>query len=364
MRVMLATRRVTSTFLLATLVIAACAPAAVPAPATVQTPAAAPASPRATSVAATASPAPKPVAIKVGASTPPGDPVIVALESVGKDLSSKTNGRITIQIFPGGQLGGSLEIIDQVSKGTIQMAIFNPLITASVEPRMGVFAAPFLFPDADSLYRAADSPTGQEVFEPLRAKKGIRVLDSWFLGSWVFAMKSKTVNQCADLKGVKVRTPPGPVLSRYMEICGAAALQMSFGDVYLALQTGTIDGIPIPLSIIESGKLYEVTKFLTSKPILFDIFQPLVNEQFWQSLSPADQKLVKDAFRAGRATNDKIVKEAETKVVEKLRGLKFTISDNPDVASFRTAADQLVRELSKDWGGSDFVQRLQKAGSP
>jgi tripartite ATP-independent transporter DctP family solute receptor len=305
---------------------------------------------------------PGPVTIKLGVTVPPGHPAVQSLQQVAVMLDKRSSGRVKMQIFPGGQLGSTLDNIDQVSKGTIQMSMVNPSITAQVVPEMGVFAAPFLFPSLEAVYKAAASPTGQRITDKLRTEKGIRALDPWYLGGWNLFTNKRLVHKCDDLKGMKLRVPASPVLKDFFERCGAGVVAMDFSEVYLSLNTGVIDGIPMPLAIMESGKLHEVVKFGTLSTYLYDLFHPLVSEKFWSTLSPGDQKLLVDVFAEGRKINDSTAMKVEAAAVDLFVQKKITLDRNVDVESFREAAKKTWEVFRDRWGGTQTIEALQAAG--
>ncbi len=289
-------------------------------------------------------------------------PVSLAAEQVSKMVAEKTNGRIKIELFPGGQLGSIDEMLSQVSRNTIQLHMANPPILSRFSSKIGVFAAPFLFPKIESVYKAAASPVGQAVLDELRTQQNMRVLSAWYLGSWNIMATKRPVRKADDLKGMKLRIPPGPVLRHFLEQLGASPVPMDYSEVYLALKTGLIDGIPIPFLSAVSAKFYEVTKHATILNFLYDIMLPLINEAAWRALSAEDQKIIADAFQAGRTVNDKFAQEQEASALKVLTDNKVEIESKPDVRSFMAAAERTWARFESDWGGREQIQRLRDAG--
>ena len=299
------------------------------------------------------------VILKFSIANPPAHPSVLALNEVAQMLAGRSNGRIKLEVFPGGQLGGNLDNIDQVGKGSIHMTMQNPAITAQVVPEMGVFSAPFLFPTLEAAYKAAASPIGQQITDKLRTSKNLRALDPWYLGGWNLFTNKRLIHECADLKGMKLRVPPAPVLKNFFEQCGAGVVAMDFTEVYLSLNTGVIDGIPMPLAIIAAAKLNEVTEFVTLHTYLYDLFHPLINEGVWQSLSAADQKLLTDAFAEGREINDRLAAEQEANAASLFA--ESNVDRNPDVESFVAAARKTWAVFEDKWGGQETIQALEAA---
>jgi len=309
-------------------------------------------------VAALSQPTPaNEIVLRVAVVNPPDHPSVITLHQLATILATKSNGRIKLQIFPASQLGSTNELLNELRSGAIQMNILNPPILAQLEPRVGVFAAPYIFPDLNSAYKAAASPTGKAIMSDL-LKVNIRTLDPWYLGGWNLLTNKRLVRKCDDLAGLKVRVPPGPVLKDFMAECGADVTEMTFGEVYLALKTGVIDAIPMPLAIIQSGKLYEVTHYATMHTFLYDLFFPLINEQAWEHLSPADQQLLVDTFAQGRTINDALALKQEANAAQLLTDHHLQLETHPDVPSFQRAAAKTWAKFEDQWGGKATVDKL------
>ena len=299
--------------------------------------------------------------IRLALINPASHPSGQALRKVSEMLATRSNGRIKMDVFPGGQLGSTLENLDQVSKGSIQMTILNPAITSQVLPQLGVFAAPELLPTLEAAYKAWASPVGQKIADEMIAAKNIRMLAPWYQGSWNLFTNRRLIHKCDDLRGMKLRVPPSPVLKHFFEQCGAGVVAIDFTEVYLSLSTGVIDGIPMPLATVESAKFHEVTKFATLHTFLIDLFHPLINERFWQSLSPDDRKLLVEAFAEGGKINDELAAKQEAGVDELLVKHNFTIDRTPDVESFVQAARKTWAAFEAKWGGKETIEKLVAA---
>lgn len=305
----------------------------------------------------------KSIVIRLGHSNPPAHPASKALETVSSTLAAKSGGRITLLLFGSDQLGSPIDTLSQVTNGTIQMNLNNPPVTSQISPKIGVFAAPYLFPNLNAVYKAAASPAGKQAVDELRTLRNIRALDPWYLGTWHFNTKKAAVHQASDLVGLKLRIPPGPVMSDFISRLGASPVPMSFNQVYLSLQTGVIDGLPITLVVVAAGKLYEVTKYFSLTHHLYDIFHPLINEDFWRSLSSDDQTMIRDSFLSGRTINDKMAMDLENSAQSLMTTNGMQIDANPDLTAFQDAAAKTRAKFADAWGGASVVNALQAAGS-
>jgi TRAP-type transport system periplasmic protein len=305
----------------------------------------------------------KSIVIRLGHSNPPAHPVSKTLETVSATLAQKTSGRITMVLFGSDQLGTPIDTLSQVTSGTIQMNINNPPVTSQISPKIGIFAAPYLFPSLNAVYKAAASPVGQQVVDELRTLRNIRALDPWYLGTWHINTKNKPIHQVSDMVGLKLRVPPGPVMLDFMSQCGASPAPMSFNQVYLSLQASVIDGLPITLVVVAAGKLYEVTKYFALTHHLYDIFHPLINEDFWKSLSSEDQTTIREAFLSGRAINDKLATDLETSALTLMASKGMQVDSSPDLTGFQDAAKKTRAKFADTWGGASVLNALSAAGS-
>lgn len=300
--------------------------------------------------------------LTISTSKPAGDPNVVALEeAVATELDERTGGRITLEVFPGDELGTSLDQIERASTGEIEMVLFNPAITSSLSSRVGVFSAPYVFEDYEQVTAAIESPAGEEAFAELTEVHRLRPLGTWFLGSWVILTRDAAVNSCEDLQGVQLRTPAAPVMQEFFERCGAEVVSMTFSEVYLALQTGVIGALPTPLALIGPASLDEVVSFGTGEPFLTEIIQPLINEDFWQGLSPEDQEIIAAAFESGREVSDTMTFELEEEAVSLMLEAGIEVVEDVDHEAFIPAAEATWDTFVEDWGGQEAFDALREA---
>ena len=245
---------------------------------------------------------------RLGHILPPTHPGNVALEEAAAEILEKTEGRVDIKVFPAGQIGGAKEILNGLTVGTHQMAFDGAGILSQWLPSLGVLEAPFLARDFAHLERMAASDAGQRIFDDLRKEHGYRVLDIWYYGTRHLTNNRSPVNSVDDMLGMKIRVPEVALSLAFMKALGATPTPMAFTELYLAMQTGVVDGQENPLPTIDSAKFFEVQDYLALTSHLVQFVAPIVSEDAWNSISEADRNVIVDVFeRIGDAYNADVV---------------------------------------------------------
>ncbi len=225
---------------------------------------------------------------------PDGYPTVEAVKYFGKALSDKTNGKYNVQVFFSGQLGQEKETIEQTRFGVIDLNRVNTAPFNNLIPETAVLGLPFLFRSVEHMYHVVDGPLGAEIakaFEP----HGLIVLGFFDSGARSMYNSKRPIKTLADMKGMKIRVQQSDLFISMINALGANATPMPFGELYSALQTGLVDGAENNFPSYESVKHYEVAKYfsLTEHSMAPEVF--VMSKMAWDKLSPADQKLFKEA---------------------------------------------------------------------
>jgi tripartite ATP-independent transporter DctP family solute receptor len=271
--------------------------------------------------------------LKASDTHPVGYPTVVAVENMGKKLEAATQGRIKLQMFPGGVLGSEKEVVEQVQLGAIQVARISLGVIGPVVPEVDVFNMPFIFRNEEHMRKVIDGPIGAELLDRITASPARLVALGWMDGGSRNLYTKKPVRSPADLKGVKVRMMDNPLFVDTMNAMGGNGISMSYGEVFSALQTGVVDGAENnPPSMYTSNHYSTGAKYysLTNHLIIPEIF--VMSKSTWDKLSPADQALVKKVSREAqmeqRVLWDKSVAEYTAKL--KAAGVEFiTVDQKP-----------------------------------
>jgi len=290
----------------------------------------------------------QPVIMKWGVVLQPEHPFVLGMKKTAETVAQKTNNRIQIQVFPGAQLGTGKDMIEAVVFGSQAMVTEGAAMFSQWSPRLSIMEAPYIFRDVDHMYKAMKGPIGQEMQDELVAKRGLRSLGVLYYGVRHLTA-NKEVHTPADVKGLKLRVPEVPLYLEMARAWGANPTPMAFAELYLALKQGTVDAQENPIPTINSGKFYEVQKYLIlTGHIMVPQFHA-ISDKLWQSLSPGDQKILQDAVDEGISfANDLVIKQEQSLADEfKKKGMQVI---TPDVEAFRKASMTAIPKLEEKWG--------------
>lgn len=291
----------------------------------------------------------------------PQQPEVKALEVFGETVKTLSGGKITVQIFHSGQLGNQQTQMTGVMRGTIDMTFLDPNSLSQFDKSIGIFGTAYLFRDLDHLYKVMLGPIGNDYFERIAKTQKVRPLDVWYLGTRQLNLRDKAVMKPEDMKGVKLRMPNSALWIAMGKALGANPTPLGFGEVYMALQTGVVDGQDNPLPTDEAQKFYEVTKYMIMTNHQLGMLWPCINENVWKEM-PGQYKLwIQKALEVSRYYENYLVLKGEADLLgkfEKEHGMKIVY---PDINAFRANAKKVYREFEKEWGEGMYekIQAVQ-----
>lgn len=256
--------------------------------------------------------------------------------TVFKDsLDKSAPGQFDTQISLNGTLFKQGTEPAAMARGNLEMAAISAQDIAKILPEYSIFTAGYLIRDPDHQQKVFNGPIGAEMYKAVADKMDIQILAVAYLGSREVNLRDvRNVKVPADLKGVKLRMPASKEWLFLGEALGATPTPMAFGEVYLGLKTGTIDGQDNPLPSVRAAKFYEVTKQIVMTNHLTDgIFIALSNKS-WNAMNAAQKKDVQAAAHAAVVYNNENRIKEEGQLVDffKKEGLQVT---TPDVDAFR-----------------------------
>ena len=296
------------------------------------------------------------VTVRWGDVVPASHPSAQMVERIANDVKAKSSGRIVVQSFPGGQLGSSRDMIEAVANGTQQIVLEGAANFGAWVPSISVVESPYIWRDAEHLVKAMGGPVGRAFNNELVEKRGMRILGTTYYGTRHLTTTSKAVRTPADLAGFKLRVPENDVFKAMAEAWGAKPTPMNFGELYLALKQGAVDGQENPLPTIKSGKFDEVQKYLVLTGHIITPRLVVVNEKFWQSLKADDQKILQDAVSAGIAWQNAELAKQERELVDAMKASGMTVID-VDVEAFRKpVVASVVPKFESRWGKGTYQQ--------
>ncbi len=311
-------------------------------------------------------PSGEPILIQIGYENNPGEPIDLACNEWKKMLEEQSGGSIQVELFPSSQLGSKTDLIDQMIAGAPVITIADGAFYAERGvPDFGIVFAPYLFDSWEECWKLVDSDWYAEQSTKLQ-ENGLKILAS----NWIYGIRhtltKKPVHTPDDLKGMKIRVANSMIFIKGFECLGATPTPMALGDVYTALQQGTIDGLENPLPVLYNGKFQEVAKYLVLDGHVRNFTTWVMGNDFFNSLTPEQQQLLVDtAYQAGFKNND-FQAAAENEVLDKLIAEGVTVYEptQEEKEAFREAALKFYDypEISENWteGLYDHVNSIIK----
>lgn len=238
-----------------------------------------------------------------------------------------------------------------MARGNLELTSISAFDIAKLVPEFSVFTAGYIVRDPDHQQKVFSGPIGTNMFKLVSEKMDVTPLATVYLGTrQVNLREARNVKTPADLKGVKLRMPGSKEWLFLGEALGATPTPLAFGEVYLGLKTGTIDGQDNPLPSVRAAKFYEVTKQIVMTSHLVDGIFIAISNKAWNAMSAVQKQKVKAAADAASAYNNENRIKEEGQLVEffKKEGLQVT---TPDVEAFRKSVQATYQnsDYAKVW---------------
>jgi tripartite ATP-independent transporter DctP family solute receptor len=283
-------------------------------------------------------------------------------EFMKKDVEAKSGGRIAIKIFPAASLGNDSAVIGEMGLGTIDLMISSTNNAEKQVPEYQVFSMPYLFKDYDALMKAVKP--GSPVFNHFEKayvdhKLGMKLLALGGSGTRSMSNAKRPVNGLADIKGMKMRTPPSPMISKTWQALGTLPVTVAWAELYAAIQTGVAEALESSIPGYMGSKLYEVAPYLALTEHTIQVNHVSMSERTWNKLPPDLRKLMQSSAVAASALGVAKAQEYEATFVKKLQqdhGVKVT---HPDKSQFVDALKPTQAELAKEMKLTEIVGLIQ-----
>jgi tripartite ATP-independent transporter DctP family solute receptor len=259
-----------------------------------------------------------------------------AMKVFADKLEELSPGRYDIQLYDSGSLFAQGADLDALQRGNAEMTYVSYQLIADAIPEYGLLTAGYLFQSPEHYRAFLASDIGAEFKQRVSDEMGIQLLDTCYLGTRQINLReARDVQTPADLAGVKLRMPSSDAWLFLGQALGANPTPLPFGEVYLGLQSGTIDGQDNPLPSVEAAKFYEVTKQIVLTSHLVDGINVAVNNQTWEQLTDEEKTAMTAAAVASCDWNNTERTANEERLVSffEEQGLEVT---TPDVDAFRT----------------------------
>ncbi len=270
-------------------------------------------------------------------------------------LEDESDGRFQVDLKVAGELGEDREIIEAMQLGEVHLASPSPAALGGFNKGVAILDMPFLFTDRETAYRVLDGEPGQMILDGLESAdlKGLGYFENGFRN---VTNNAKPIQTIEDFQGLSIRTMQNQTHIRAWELLGANPTPMAFGELYTALQQGTVDGQENPFGLIDANKFYEVQKYLTVTNHVYAPNVIITNKSFYDEL-PADLQdvfasSVKEAIDYNRELAQQEEVDARAELEE--QGMELHEFSQEDLKKMQDITEEVYDEF-KDDIGADVV---------
>ncbi len=248
------------------------------------------------------------------------------LAAMGACTLAKSGGKLKIQPYWDGALGNDLTATQSVRTGSLDMVLTSTAPLTGIVPALGVFDLPFLFNDEKEADQVLDGKAGTWFSDKLPAV-GVINLAWWENGFRYTTNSRRPITKAEDFQGVKMRVMQNTIFIDTFKELGSNAVPLAFSEVYSALETKTVDGQENPYNNIENMKFYEVQKYLTLTKHAYSPTLVLFSKKIWDTLSPAEQGVLKECAIVGQVEQRKVNREKSDLSLANLKAAGMQVNE-------------------------------------
>ena len=302
------------------------------------------------------------VTLQLGFENSASEPIGQALQKWADLVEEQGDGTLHIELYPDSQLGSKSELIDGMTFGETYMTLADGAFYADYGVKdFGIVFGPFLFDNWDQCWTLTESDWYAEQCDKL-ADQGLKIVCSnWKYGER-HTLTTKKVETVDDLAGLKIRVPSNEIQTQGFNALGATATGMDLGDVYQALQTGTIDGAENPLATLYGRKLHEVAKYLILDGHVLNFTTWVMSNDVWESLTEEQQELLVSTGQEAGIYNNELVDEMNDEYLQMMidEGVEVVDPSEEVLDGFKEAA-QSFYEMGDSFGWSEGLYDTVRA---
>lgn len=253
-----------------------------------------------------------------------------------EQVEARTNGSVTVTIFPQGQLGNDAAMIDGARSGIIDIAMSGLNNFTGLVPDAGAFELPFMFPSRETAYAVLDGEIGQAISAQF-TQHGLKVLGYPENGYRNMTNNRGPIRVPADVAGLNMRVNNSKALNDMFALLGANPTQLPVAELYTALETGVVDAQDHPIGIVLSFKFNEVQKHLSLTQHAYSALALVMNDAKFNGLTAEEQAVITEVAAEAIAMQRKAVQEKEAGMIEELKAAGMEVNTDVDAAAFQAA---------------------------
>ena len=277
-------------------------------------------------------------------------------EEFAEKVAARTDGAVTIQIFPNEQLGRENELVQQAKAGAIDITAPSMASASLLVPSLEIPSAPFLWANWEEAQAIIMGEAMQPSFDELAAEHNLRPLSKiWYWGWRNFTFAGHEVRGPADMAGLRVRVPEQPVWIGMVQAFGASPTPVAFSDVYSALQQGVVDGQENPIPTIYTRRFYEVQDYVVMSRHMLQNNMLLINSTSFDNLEHEHQLVLLEEAAKVSALNTSIQQRREQQMLDEIDAdPDTTVIYDVDREAFAALMVDAYPAMAERWGKDNF----------
>ena len=266
--------------------------------------------------------------LKLGLQNPKGHPAVTGAEKFAEIVAAKSGGKIKVNLFPGGVLGGDVQTVSAVQGGTIEMTVLNSGILSAQVKEFAIYDFPFLFANSREVDAVVDGPFGTGLHAKL-ADRGIIGLAYWELGFRDLTNSKRPIRKVEDIAGLKLRVIPSPINIEWVKALDANPTPLAFPELYAALEQRAVDGQENPVSVILANKFAEVQKYLALTNHQYNPQSVIVSKKLWDGMSATERQILQSAATEAGTYQRTVSRELAATQLEALKKAGMQVTELP-----------------------------------
>jgi len=284
-------------------------------------------------------------------------PVHKGMAYMAEKVAEKSDGAMRVDIYPSGQLGSEKECLEQLQNGELAMTKTSSSPMESFVDEMKVLGLPYIFRDREHYWKVLLGPVGKELLAA-GTSKGLKGLCYYDAGARSFYTVKTPVSTPADLAGLLIRVQKSPVAVDMVKAMGASATPIDWGDLYTALQQGTVDGAENNPPSVYTSKHYEICKYYVLDEHTMPPDVLLISHIIWKRLTPEEQTILQEAVDESFTYQRELWAEFEQQSMDEIQKAGVDVRE-VDKAPFRAKVQDMLREYDGTRIG-DMIKRIDE----
>ncbi|PJR14526.1 TRAP transporter substrate-binding protein [Sinorhizobium meliloti] len=296
--------------------------------------------------------------LRLGIVTPPGHPWNNTALKVGEALKAETNGRLSISVFPAGQLGNEAAMLQQMQSGALDLGWIMTAELGSRIPAVAAINAPWVVDSTAKVAKLVREPVAMKLLDVLPAETGTVGL-AWGITTMRVVFSAKEIAGLDDINGMKLRINTTPAYRDFYQLLGAAPTPIPTPAVFDAMSNGQVDGLEADLDFSWNQRFDKVSKTMLKMNAIFMPCVALASGRVWQTLPEADREIIARLTKAALDEQIEATVANEPALLEKFAGAGIPIKDV-------TVADagRIIAEYDKIWlPKAPVLAELRKVGA-